>query len=276
MKYSTLVLSAFAIGLVSLSSAQIVINSSGDYHQTFDTLPLSGTSNTWTDNSTLAGWYADREIGGEISVLSAGTGSSTSTNLYSFGSSASADRSLGALASGSSNAIAYGVLFQNTSDQTITFTDFAYRGELWRMGFPAQSETLEFAYRISSAPITSVLTGTWIDVNALDFASASSSAPSGATGAVDGNLAGNFSLLNSSLSLALDPGSYLMFRWYDIDHESADNGLGIDNVSLSYVSASAPPPAIIAVPEPSTYGILGVVGLVVAALWRRRRSTSDF
>ncbi|MEO6567607.1 MAG: PEP-CTERM sorting domain-containing protein [Opitutaceae bacterium] len=275
MKYSKLLLGAIALGFSSFAPAQIVINVSGNYSQTFDSLPLSGTANTWTDNSTLAGWYADREIGGEISVLSAGTGSSTTTALYSFGSTSATDRSLGALSSGSSNAFAYGVVFQNASAQTMTFTDFSYRGELWRMGSPAQFETLEFAYRISSTPITSGLTGTWIDANDLDFTSASSSAPSGATGAVDGNLVGNFTVLNATLSLVLDPGSYLMFRWYDIDHESADNGLGIDNVSISYVSASTPPPFITAVPEPSTYGILGAVGLIGAALWRRRRPISD-
>jgi hypothetical protein len=270
MKYSPLLLSALVLLFVPPSSAQVVINTSGVYTQNFDSLPSSGTANVWTDHSTLAGWYADRELGGEVATISAGTGSSTTTSLYSFGSTSSAERALGALSSSSSNAFAFGVAFQNTSAFDITFTDLSYRGELWRMGSPAQAETLKFAYRISGAPITSVLAGVWTDVSALDFTSPASSAPVGATGAVDGNLAGNFVGLNSTLNLSLASGSYVMFRWYDIDHESADNGLGIDNLSIAYVSAA--PAVFTPVPEPSTYGLVAAAMLTCVAVWRRRRA----
>lgn len=271
MKYSTLLFTAAALGLLSIAPAQITISASGSYTQNFDSLPLSGTANVWTDNSTLAGWYADKETGGEISVISAGTGSSTATNLYSFGSTASTDRALGALGSGSSGAFAYGVMLQNVSAQTITFTDFSYRGELWRMGSPAEAETLQFAYRISSSAITSALAGTWTDVNTLDFTNANPAAPSGGTGATDGNLAGNFTNLSTTLSVSVAAGSYVMFRWHDIDHNSADNGLAIDNVSIAYVT-NTPAPAITAVPEPSVYGFLAAAMLIAGAAWRRRQN----
>jgi uncharacterized protein len=271
MKYSTLLFTAAALGLLPAISAQITISAPGIYTQNFDTLPLSGTSNTWTDNSTLAGWYADRETGGEVTVISAGTGSSTTTNLYSFGSTSTAERALGALGSGSSGAFAYGVAFQNVSAQTITFTDFSYRGELWRMGSPAEAETLQFAYRISSSPIAGALTGIWTDFNPLDFTNPNPAAPSGGTGAMDGNLSGNFTNLSATLNVSLTSGSYVMFRWYDIDHSSADNGLGIDNISIAYV-ANAPVSVIAAVPEPSAYGIVAATMLVAVAAWRRRRS----
>jgi hypothetical protein len=271
MKYSTLLFTAAALGLLPAIFAQITISASGSYSQNFDTLPSAGTSNAWIDNSTLAGWYADREASGEVSVISAGTGSSTTTNLYSFGSASSADRALGALNSSTSGAFAYGVLFQNLSLQTITFTDFSYRGELWRMGSPAEAETLQFAYRISSSSLTSALTGAWTDVNPLDFTNANPAAPSGGTGAMDGNLAGNVMNLSATLNVSVAAGSYVMFRWYDIDHSSADNGLAIDNVSIAYV-ANAPGPATTAVPEPSAYGMLAATMLVAVAVWRRRRS----
>lgn len=268
MKYPSLLLTAAALALLSVASAQITLTGSGTYSQNFDTLPLSGTANVWTDNATLAGWFADREAGGEVTVLSAGTGSSTTTNLYSFGSTAATDRALGALNTSSSGAFAYGVVFQNLSSQAIVFTDFSYRGELWRMGSPAEVETLQFSYRIASSPITSVLAGTWIDFNALDYSNPNPAAPSGSTGATDGNLVGNVTNLGATLNVSLTPGSYVMFRWYDIDHNSADNGLAIDNVSLAYVAAAAP--AIVAVPEPSTYGMIATLILVVAVTACRR------
>jgi len=265
MKYSKLLLAIAVLAFSDAVSAQILINSSGSYSQNFDALPLAGTSNAWSDNLNLAGWYADKEIGGEVTVISAGTGSSTATSLYSFGSTSSTERALGALSSGTSGAFAYGVVFQNTSALEITFNSFSYRGELWRMGSPAEAETLEFGYRISTAPITSALSGTWTDVNALDFTNPNPATPA-TTGAIDGNLAGNFVNLSANLNVSLAAGSYLMFRWYDIDHGGADNGLGIDDVAISYVTNA---PVIIAVPEPSTYGLVAAALLIIGGAYRR-------
>lgn len=271
MKYPTLLLTAAVFGLLSTASAQITLSGSGIYSQNFDTLPLSGTANVWTDNVTLAGWYADREVGGDVTVIAAGTGSGTTTNLYSFGSSSAADRALGALNTSSSGAFAYGVVFQNVSAQTITFTDFSYRGELWRMGSPAEAETLQFAYRVASSPITSALTGAWTDFNALDYTNPNPAAPAGATGAIEGNLAGNVTNLSATLNVSLAAGSYVMFRWYDVDHPSADNGLAIDNLSIAYTSNPSAP-AIVAVPEPATYGCLSAALLVAGAVGRARKA----
>ena len=61
-----------------------------------------------------------------------------------------------------------------------------------------------------------------------------------------------------------------MFRWYDIDHNSADNGLAIDNVSISYTAAAAP--VVTAVPEPSTCGLLATAALAVGVLHHRQRA----
>jgi hypothetical protein len=128
--------------------------------QDFNTLSSVGTSNTWTDNSTLTGWYSSRVL------YIASTGTSTSGGLYSFGTTA-ADRAIGSLGSGTVTPIHYGVAITNTTGETITSVNVVYTGEQWRCGgATAVANTLDFAYQLNAASIS---TGTWTDANSLDF-----------------------------------------------------------------------------------------------------------
>ena len=77
----------------------------GAYVQDFDTLPASG-SGTWTDNSTLLGWYANFTLGqvstgkmvatttSSISAVAVGAAGGGAT-LNSLGTSGSSNRALG-------------------------------------------------------------------------------------------------------------------------------------------------------------------------------------
>jgi hypothetical protein len=66
--------------------------------ENFDTLASNGASNiTWTDNTTIPGWYSSR------GTYNSGTGSSNTGALYSFGVAGTnpiSDRALGSVASG--------------------------------------------------------------------------------------------------------------------------------------------------------------------------------
>ena len=65
--------------------------------ENFDTLASAGTNITWTDNSTIPGWYSTR------ATYNSGTGSSNTGALYSFGVAGTnpvTDRALGSVASG--------------------------------------------------------------------------------------------------------------------------------------------------------------------------------
>jgi len=64
------------------------------YTQNFDTLPASGSA-TWTNNSTIPGWFHARTGAGTTIV--ADTGASNAGNLYSYGATATTDRALGSL-----------------------------------------------------------------------------------------------------------------------------------------------------------------------------------
>src|SRR5262245_2907747 len=63
----------------------------------FDTLPASGSA-TWTNDSTIPGWYHART--GTGTTIVANNGSSNAGNLYSYGTGTASDRALGSVGSG--------------------------------------------------------------------------------------------------------------------------------------------------------------------------------
>ena len=129
--------------------------SSGSYSQDFNTLATSGTSNPWTDNATLPGWYASKTAAGAVTTYSAGN--TTTGNLYSYGVagvSNLSDRALGSLASGTPGDFAYGVRFINDTATPQTNILISYIGEQWRAGANAAANALAFSYRVSNSVIT--------------------------------------------------------------------------------------------------------------------------
>src|SRR5215510_11150207 len=70
--------------------------------ENFDSLASVNTGITWTDNSTIPGWYSTR------TTYNSGAGSSNAGALYSFGVAGVnpvTDRALGSIASGSTGTI---------------------------------------------------------------------------------------------------------------------------------------------------------------------------
>src|SRR5260370_25621770 len=96
-------------------SAQISIGGNGfTYSQNFNTLSSTSGSHTWTNNSTLPGWYAANLVNGLVGNYQTDDGSSTiCPTLYSFGTSSSSDRALGSLNRNVDGDVVYGALFQN-------------------------------------------------------------------------------------------------------------------------------------------------------------------
>ena len=243
------------IGLAAFSLAgvqgQILINSSNfTYSQNFDTLATSGSNNTWTDNSTIPGWYSNRVL--YIST----NGSSTTGGLNSLGATSSTDRALGATTSGSASTVNFGMILQNASGFSINLSDISvsYTGEMWRQNAAAQ--TLVFAYLISPTTLPLIAASGYTANTSLNF----SSPVSGTAGATDGNASANKSVLsNVALDSAgiLNNGDYLAIRWTKTTSNSPS--LGIDDFTIS---ANA-------VPEPSTWALIGIGSAFL--LWRIRR-----
>jgi hypothetical protein len=249
---------AIAVFGINGASAQISITTSGTTTQTFDTLPASGSA-TFTDNSTIPGWYAQRT--GTGTTIVAGDGSNNAGNLYSYGTGTAIERALGSVGSGNAaqGSFAWGVQFQNNSGNILDFGILSYTGEQWRNS-AAAAQTMTLWYMTSSSAITSLTPGVdtaWTPVASLDF---SSPVTGGSASALDGNLAANRTLLSFDLGISLNPGEFIMFRWSDIDHSGSDHGLAIDDFSIAYN----------VVPEPATIASI-LLGAGLLAIGRRRK-----
>jgi predicted extracellular nuclease len=206
---------AFAVGEAPLAALDTA------YTENFGSLASAGTS------SVVPSGWSFVEIGTNANTTyTAGTGSSTTGDTYSFGATASTERALGALLSGSLTPT-IGAGFTNSTGGTITSVDIAYTGEQWRIGTAARVDRLDFQF---STDATGVTSGSWTDVNALDFTSPNTVA----IGATDGNAAVNRTALTSTIEgLSLAPGATLWIRWNDFNASGADDGLAVDDFSLT-------------------------------------------
>lgn len=240
----------FGLGSVVAAFAQLSY-AGGTYTQGFDSLSPSGTGNTWTDNTTLAGWFSNRV------AYNANDGSSNTGALYSYGASTTDnERALGSVASGTTTTIFFGAAFTNNMDGAANEFTVQYTGEQWRNGGNTTQQKLTFEYSLDA---TSLSTGTWIAASSLDFTGPIATATAGA---LNGNLAANQANLNSLVSLQSSwaQGSNLWIRWTDLNDAGNDHGLAVDNFSFS----SRP------VPEPASLAALGLGAL--GLLRRKSRS----
>ncbi len=212
----------------------------GVYSQNFDTLP--GTPNntlntTWTDNTTLAGWYANKTTfsvtDGTIGISGAASFDSTSTTvnnvgLFSFGSSSSTDRALGSRATTSfagNNPVLYGVKLVNNTGNTLTNFTVIYTGEQWFKSSAAIQHSLNLAYQLGA---TSISTGAWTTMTAGTLL-----APVFTSGAstLNGNLAANRALKVATLSgVSWAAGQSLWIRFSDANETAFEQGLAVDDL----------------------------------------------
>jgi hypothetical protein len=236
---------AGALGQISLT------NSTVTHSQDFNSLANTGA----TGSALPAGW-AFSEFGGSAdTTYGIGDGSTNTFNTYSFGSTGSTDRAIGA--QGGNNLIStIGASFVNDTGLPLAGVTIAYTGEQWRRGNGNLPDTLNFAY---STDATSLTTGTWADENALDLNSPVTTNPRNV--ALDGNAAANRTAVAGTLVFAtpVAPGATFFIRWVDFNSTAQEDALGIDDFSITPV------------PEPAT--VLGVAAAGLGLLgWARRRA----
>jgi len=202
--------------------------------QSFNT--LSNTAGSTTNNLTITGWFLTESGGGarDNEQYAVDNGASNVGDTYSYGTAAASDRAIGGLRSGTLIPV-FGSCFTNNTGSTIASLSIAYTGEEWRLGTADRPDQLDFQYSLNA---TSLVTGTWVDANALDFITPNTAAP---TGAKDGNAAANRTALSSTISgLSIPNGATFWIRWNDLDASGADDGLAVDDFSLT-PNGAAPP-----------------------------------
>ncbi|MBN8264412.1 MAG: nuclease [Xanthomonadales bacterium] len=208
------------------AQAQNVSLTGGTYSQNFDT--LSNTAGSTTNTALPTGWQLTESGGGarDNEQYAVDTGGSNTGDTYSYGSAGSTERAFGSLRSGTLISI-FGACFTNNTGGTISSLAIGYTGEEWRLGTAARADSLGFEYSLNA---TSLTTGAWISVATLNFSTPNTAT----TGAKDGNAAANRTALSDTIgSLSIANGASFCIRWLDGDASGADDGLAVDDFSIT-------------------------------------------
>src|SRR5436305_112161 len=216
--------SAQCVSLTTLGSAVT---------QNFDT--LSNTAGSTTNNLTIPGWFMTETGGGarDNEQYAVDTGGSSTGDTYSYGAAGSTERALGQLRSGTLIPL-FGACFTNNTGGTIASLPISYNGEEWRLGTAARTDQMNFEYSLNA---TDLVTGTWTNVAALNFVTPDTAT----TGAKNGNAAADRTALSSTVtSLSIANGATFWIRWNDTDATGADDGLAVDDFSLTPQSVVPP------------------------------------
>ncbi|MCT7967674.1 putative Ig domain-containing protein [Laspinema sp. D1] len=220
----------------------------GAYFQNFDSLPTNGRNHTWTNHSTIPGWYLFRQPapGIEISVYDANHGSSNRGSFYSYGLTDESDRALGGIGSRSdyfdnpaTGTIAGWIAFAATNNTGLPINSITlnFDGEQWRNGGsltpPTRQQTMRLEYGLE-ATFDTVTTWTMPGGN-FNFTSPKTT---GTVGEVNGNIEGLVPNLGGTIhDLTWDNNQTLWIRWVEVNDVDNDHGLAIDNFSLVWYSA---------------------------------------
>lgn len=208
---------------VAVPSGSISLTAPGTaYTENFNTL-----SNSTASSITPTGWGFLETGANANATYSVSTGSSNGGDTYSFGASGSTDRAFGGLLSGSLTPI-IGACYTNNTGGAITSLAISYTGEEWRLGTAGRTDQIDFQYSTDAVDLSN--NATWTDVDALDFSTPNTIT----TGAKDGNSAGNNTAISSNITgLNIPNGATFFIRWTDFNASGADDGLSVDDFSLT-------------------------------------------
>jgi Calx-beta domain len=256
---ATFLAAILALGVVGVDAARaqaISLTTLGSaYTQNFDT--LGNVAGTTTNNLTIPGWFMTEGGGGarDNEQYAVDTGGSTTGDTYSYGAPGSTERALGGLRTGTLIP-QFGAAFTNNTGSTIRSVDVAYTGEEWRLGTAGRTDQLNFEY---STNATDLVTGTWTNAPGLNFVT-----PDTATvGAKNGNAAASRTALSASISgLSIPNGATAWIRWTDVDATGADDGLAVDDFSLTPQGGGPPLPNLVVNDVAANEGDAGITSFV--------------
>jgi uncharacterized protein len=241
------------------------ISLASPYSQNFDTLATGGTSNTWTDDSTLSGWYSNR------TAYIADAGTSTTGGLHSYGIGSATERAMGSLGSSGAPIVYYGAQFTNDTGNEVVSIQVGYTGEQWRNGGNMVQHKLVFEYQIGATNLTS---GIWTPVTSLDF---TGPIATDTTTSLDGNAAANRVVIGLvTINLSLGVGQDIWLRWTDVNDTGNDHGLAVDDLKVTAQNTTAITLRTLAAAPQGVAAALPLAGLALlgglATFIRRRKA----
>lgn len=234
MKKLLLLISSLAFSQAMM--AQISITGSNlTYSQDFNTL----TTTTTPSNALPTGWQIWESGAGAAADQNyiGDNGGSNGGNTYSYGTTGNTERGLGSLASGNVTP-RFGAKFINNTGTDITKVNITHRIEQWRLGnINAHNDSTQFFYSTNATGVNDS-TATWVEVPTMMMNSVLTSGTT--AGAIDGNT--NFSTKVDSFTVTIPTGGTLVIRWVDKNILGSDDGLTVDDLSMTFSTSTPPPP----------------------------------
>lgn len=202
-------------------NCQVILSSAGTAKiEDFNTLANTGTSSTLP-----TGWtFAETGTSGNVnSTYTAGTGSGSAADTYSFGANGSSERTFGMLRSGTLVSV-IGASFKNETGINITKLKISYTGKTWRVGAVNRVDRIEFAYSTDASSLSS---GTYTAVSQLDYEN------QGQATTGNGSIQHSSNISYTITGLNIPVNATFWIRFSDFDATGADDGMGIDDFSIT-------------------------------------------
>jgi len=218
------------------------------YSQNFDSLPISGTvtlagkgphplDQAPLSFTSLSGWQILHLSGNQSNTsFLTGTGSGTSSGIYSFGLSGNANRALGTLASGTGT-YALGVVIENLTGSLLNKINIRLLATQWRKGGSGNINNWRFSYQ--TRQLNSIDTNQLIIDNRADLTSIHMTTGSAT---LNGHLSANQYTIQITLTdIVWKPGEKLILRWDDQDETGSDDAMAIDDFNFTATAEISAP-----------------------------------
>jgi hypothetical protein len=218
-----------------------------NYTQDFNALPNAGTY-TFTSNGPLEitssngfggnvnGWYVQQYLGTNNIFWLVDNGNATNGSAYSYGSTSSTDRAIGAISS-TTRQHRFGALITNNTGGPINQIAISFYTEMWRRGNNLTGNVTNFEYKVGATAINDA--SGFVSVSSLNLVTPNLLASNGAT---DGNNAANRKFVTYILTgIFINQGQVLAIRWSDPDEGGNDDGLALDDFIFTgnFIAASS-------------------------------------
>jgi hypothetical protein len=234
--------SVYTHGQISLTPGNL------SYTQNFNTLANTGNSNTWTNNSTLPGWYAASKLTlAMCSTYRASDGTSSTAMLHSLGKrqthSQTLDRALGSIPNdGETDDIAFGVLFENNSGSELQSVTVTFHAEQWRRVLQNPKANSKMGYqrtKVSWSVAEDVLVGASDLFNEsvfFDIPEATLISIDTTTVTPSDSLNGNviFRDVEVEFPVSIPAGWQFFLRFYDENASGLDVAIGVDDLTVLF------------------------------------------